>query len=146
VILSTSSSVFAMLMLGPRVYRKMAVDRVFPAFFQDESYRTTIVLQCVLSAVVCFAGNMLQLMSYLGLTLSACGALAVSSLLWVRKSLPDATPLSVIELVATAVYLTMTFILIAASCTQRPFEFWAMAGTFVVGLVVFVIWHWKGLK
>lgn len=143
VILSTCSSVFAMLMLGPRVYHKMAVDQVFPAFFRDESYRATILLQCLLSVMVCFAGNMLQLMSYLGLTLSACGALAVGSLLWVRRTLPDATPLSSIETVATAIYLAMTGILIAATRTQRPIEFWAMIGTFVLGLLLFAIWHWK---
>jgi amino acid transporter len=146
IILSTCSSVFAMLMLGPRVYRQMSLDRVFPSLFSDGSYRPGIVLQCVLSAAVCFAGSILDLMTYLGLTLSACGALAVSSLLWVRRSIPDARPLSIVELVATITYLSMTVLLIVAHAPQRPAHFWSMVATFGVGMLVFFAWRLSGYR
>ncbi len=140
IVLSTCSSVWAMLMMGPRVYRQMSEDGVFPSFFKDASYKKTLLLQCVLSAVGCFAGSILDLMTYLGLTLSACGALAVGSLLWIRRTLPDSRPLSVVEAIAAVVYLSMTAILVVATSQQRPGQFWAMLATFFIGILTFVAW------
>ena len=141
IILSTCSSVWAMLLMGPRVYQRMASDGVFPRIFEDTTFRKTLILQALLSLVICFWGNLLDLLSYLGLTLSLSGAVAVSSLWWIEQRLPQAKPLSWIEKVAASLYLALTAILIAASAQQRPGQFWAMVATFVAGIVVFAVWR-----
>lgn len=143
IILSTLSSVWAMLLMGPRVYRQMALDAVFPKLFDDSSYRRTILLQCVLSVAACFAGSILDQMTYLGLTLSASGALAVVSLLWIRRSLPEAKPLTAVELTSVAVYLSMTAVLIIATSFQRHSQFIALVFTFLLGIIIFFAWHNK---
>lgn len=140
IVLAMTSSVFAMLLAGPRVYRKMAEDGVMPAFFKgDGSPRLAIVAQAALSLVAIFIANLLQLMTYLGLTLSACGALAVLSLWWVRHKLPDAHPLRWWETLAMWLYLLITFCILWASWTTHREQFYAMLGTFAAGLVFYMV-------
>lgn len=146
IVLSTLSSVWAMLMMGPRVYRQMSIDGVFPKIFDDPSYKKTILFQCLLSVLACFAGSILDLMTYLGLTLSASGAMAVSSLLWIRTKLPNSKPLSAIELVAVSTYLGLTSILVMATSFQKKSQFWALLITIGIGILVFLAWRLKNRK
>jgi amino acid transporter len=141
IVLAMTSSVFAMLLAGPRVYSKMAEDGVMPAFFRAEgSPKLAIAVQAALSLIAVFVTDLLQLMKYLGLTLSACGALAVLSLWWVRKKLPDAHPLRWWETTAMIVYLGITACILAASWNTHPDEFNAMFATFVVGVFIYSAW------
>jgi amino acid transporter len=143
VILSTVSSVFAMLLLGPRVYQQMALDGVFPAIFRDHSYRKTLLLQAALSVTACFSGSILDMMAYLGLTLSACGAIAVASLYWVERRLPEARSLNWREHSCVAIYLSITVLIIAASYETRPTQFWAMLYTIGLGLALYLVMEWR---
>jgi amino acid transporter len=146
IILSMASSVFAMLMLGPRVYRQMALDGAMPRLLSDHRFRLAIGIQCLLSVVAVFLGDILELMTYLGLTLSACAALTVSSLWWVHQRLPGSRPLSVLEHAAVAVYLLISLCILAASAQQRPVQFRAMIATFALGLVVYFLWKFLAGK
>lgn len=152
IVLSMTSSVFAMLLAGPRVYQRMAEDGVMPKFlgasFLSESGRSpgkspqvAIIVQALLSITCLMIANLLQLMKYLGLTLSACGALAVLSLWWVRKKQPDAPSLRPWETAAMVVYLLITACILAASYETHPTEFVAMLVTFGVGVVVYFLWN-----
>lgn len=145
IVLAMVSSVFAMLLAGPRVYQKMAEDGVMPAFFKGAhgAPKIATLVQAGLSVLALFAADLLQLMKYLGLTLSACGALAVLSLWWVRKKLPHAPGLRWWERAALLIYLAITFCILAASWKEHPAEFNAMLITFGVGLVVYLIWPGK---
>ncbi len=142
IVLAMTSSVFAMLLTGPRVYQRMADDGVMPKLFRSRggSPRAATLVQASLSIAALFVADLLQLMSYLGLTLSACGALAVLSLWWVRTKLPDAAALHLREIVATVVYLSITACIVVASVTEHPAEFRAMLFTFAFGLFVYVTW------
>jgi amino acid transporter len=141
IVLAMVSSVFAMLLAGPRVYRKMAEDGVMPKLFrEDGSPKLAIVIQAALSIVAVFAATLLKLMAYLGLTLSACGALAVLSLWWIRAKLPDAHPLRWWETLAMTVYLLITAAILAASWKTHHAQFIAMLVTFAVGGVVYAVW------
>ncbi len=148
IVLSMSSSVFAMLLAGPRVYQRMADDGVMPSIFRsDAAPRWALVVQAALSLIAVFVADLLQLMTYLGLTLSACGALAVLSLWWVRRKLPDAHPLLWWETLAMLVYLGITACILWASRTTHAAEFNAMLLTFAVGVVVYASWgRWHGRR
>ncbi|MEM7475432.1 MAG: APC family permease [Planctomycetota bacterium] len=139
IILSMSSSVFAMLLAGPRVYQKMAEDGAMPQILKGKvgSPVQAIVFQAILSIIPLFLANLLELMQYLGLTLSACGALAVTSLWWVRAKLPEAKPLRAYEIVALVIYLGITLLILAAAWKEQHTKFLWMAGTFALGLVVY---------
>ncbi len=143
IVLAMISSVFAMLLAGPRVYQKMAEDGVMPKLFHSAggAPRWATVVQAGLSCVAVFMADLLQLMKYLGLTLSACGALAVLSLWWVRRRIPDALPLRWWETTAMFVYLLITLAILWASRLTHGPEFNAMLVTFGLGAIVYVVWH-----
>lgn len=141
IVLSMISSVFAMLLAGPRVYQKMADDGVMPSLFKSSQGppRIATVVQAVLSIVALFLAGLLNLLTYLGLTLSACGALAVASLWWVHLKLPDAPRLHWWERLALTIYLGITVCILAASWTEHREQFMAMLATFGLGFVAYLV-------
>lgn len=141
IVLAMVSSVFAMLMIGPRVYRQMSLDGVMPRMIGSSSFRPAIIVQCLLSIIAVFLGDLLQLMTYLGLTLSACSALTVGSLWWVHYHKPDSPPLRVTERLAIFTYLAISLSIIIAASYQRTSEFNAMLVTFAAGLGLFALWR-----
>jgi amino acid transporter len=141
--LAMASSVFAMLLAGPRVYQKMAEDGVMPRVFRSQggSPRWATVVQAGLSMVAVLLADLLQLMKYLGLTLSACGALAVLSLWWARRRIPQASPLRWWETLAMVIYLSITAAILWASRETHADEFMAMLLTFALGGAVYALWN-----
>lgn len=142
IVLAMLSSVFAMLMLGPRVYHQMSLDGVMPKMIGGSSFRPAILVQAALSTVAVFLGDLLQLMTYLGLTLSACSALTVSSLWWIHRHHPDGRPLNWIERSAVFVYMAISLCIIVAASQQRTDQFVAMVATFATGIVLFAVWRY----
>ncbi len=142
--LAMLTSVFAMLLAGPRVYQKMAEDGVMPKLFHSEgpTPRLATIFQATLSVIAVFAAELLQLMKYLGLTLSACGALAVMSLWWMRKRLPDSKPLRWWENLALGTYVLITLAILVASYETHRAEFNAMLVTFGIGILFYACWSW----
>ncbi|MCA9192280.1 MAG: APC family permease [Planctomycetales bacterium] len=143
IVLAMTSSVFSLLLAGPRVYQKMADDGVMPRILSSTGRwpQLATLVQALLAIIVLHMASLFQLMSYLGLTLSACGALAVLSLWWIQRRVPDAQPLSILELVAVIVYLAVTACILAASYTTHADEFRAMCVTFGIGIVFYVAWR-----
>lgn len=80
--LALLTSVLAMMMTGPRVYGKMAEDGILPKIFiiRPERVGPAVLLQMILALALIVAGNLRDLLSYLGLTLSLCAAVSVLSL------------------------------------------------------------------
>lgn len=85
--LALFSSISAMMMLGPRVYARMAEDGNFPAFFRARrgNFRHAILLQAGLALCVVWSSNLADLLSYIGFTLGLSAALTVGALLLQRK-------------------------------------------------------------
>ena len=81
-------------------------------------------------------------MKYLGLTLSACGALAVLSLWWAKRRYPESPPLSWWERLAMGIYLCITAAILWASRETHSAEFTAMLITFALGILVYLGWTW----
>ncbi len=80
--LALVTSVFSMMMSGPRVYARMAADGLFPSIFRFEHGppRMAIALQGALAIAVVASAELKTLLSYLGFTLSISAALTVASL------------------------------------------------------------------
>ena len=142
--LAMLTSVFAMLFAGPRVYQKMAEDGVMPKLFKSDgpTPRLATLFQAALSIAAVFAADLLELMTYLGLTLSACGALAVMSLWWMRKRLPNSQPLQWWENLALSIYVLITLAILAASYITKNDQFNGMLITFGVGILFYAGWSW----
>lgn len=171
VVLAVLSSVFSMLMAGPRVYAQMARDGVMPKFldFTSGAPRVAIILQGILSIAVVWFSTLEQLISYLGMTLSACSALAVASIWRVNRMIQIESgqqsgaaamgtsallpsdkhaetvsnhPIQWWEHWAAALYIAGTIAMLAGVLAdgQKRDQFWAMCITFAVGGVIYAAW------
>ena len=73
-------------MAAPRVYARMAEDRLFPAVFRlgRDAPRAAILLQAALAVVVLWWTRLEQLLGYVGFTLAMSTAVAVVGLIALR--------------------------------------------------------------
>ena len=88
IVLALTSSVFSLVMAGPRVYARMADDGVFPGLFRlgPEGAPTAAMLgQAGLAIVLILLSDLRGLLSDLGFTLSISAALSVASLFLIVK-------------------------------------------------------------
>ena len=87
-VLALVTSVFSLVMAGPRVYARMADDGVFPAFFRfggAGAPTAAIFAQALLAVALIAFSDLRGLLSYLGFTLSLSGALTVASLFLIAR-------------------------------------------------------------
>lgn len=137
--LSLLTSITAMALAGPRVYAKMAEDGALPRLFKakaGEPPRASIALQVVVSLALILVADLRELLSYLGLTLSLCLALAVSSLFvihWRTGERPD----SIWYPVAPLIFVLCTVLFSALSALHDPRQFYAVAPTVMMGCVAY---------
>ncbi|MGI9258381.1 MAG: APC family permease [Gammaproteobacteria bacterium] len=90
------TSVSAMVMIGPRIYARMADDGLFPKWFEThgEVPSAAIGLQIVLAIIVLWIADLRELLSYIGFTLGLSTAATVASLIWLRaKEGPERVPI-----------------------------------------------------
>lgn len=108
--LATFSSVASMIMTGPRIYARMADDGWLPQYFRSgpQLIPRTVLLQTALALILIQTTTLLQLLSYLGTTLSLSSAITVSTLLFCTQS----EPVGIVRRAAAAAYLlaTLTFV------------------------------------
>lgn len=85
--LALFSSISAMMMLGPRVYARMAEDGNFPSFFRarEGHFRHAILLQAALALCVVWSSDLADLLGYIGFTLGLSAALTVGALILQRR-------------------------------------------------------------
>lgn len=139
--LSSATSVLAMIATGPRVYAQMARDGWFPRWFgaDEEVPRNAIVVQAVLSCCIVWLASVLQLISYLGITLTACGALATSTLWIAYRELHARRPIAWWEHACLAIYVAGAILLLVAAWYVQRTQFLLSAATFASGLLVYAI-------
>jgi APA family basic amino acid/polyamine antiporter len=84
--LALFTSIWSMVMAGPRVYAKMAEDGLFPKFLRakDETPTAAIALQAVAAIVVVWLSGLAELFSYIGFTLGVSAAITVLALIMLR--------------------------------------------------------------
>ncbi len=139
--LATLTSVFAMVMLGPRVIALMAEDGWMPSPLKVPTTPAALGLQGFLAIIVVYIfsiyANASDLLLYIGMTLSLSSALSVSSLFVLRahgeKVSVPLWPLPPI------IFIAATLVLIITAAIIQPVQIAFTAGVIVVGLIVFAI-------
>ena len=141
IILSAATSILAMMAIGPMVYAQMAEDGRMPKLFRisDQVPRTAIVAQGLLSIAVVWISQIQDIVKYLGLTLTACGALAVSSVWIAHKFMAEKSPIKWYEHVAAAIYVSVAVVLllVAGSLDRERNQFYLCMATFAIGLLIY---------
>jgi len=141
IVLSAATSILAMMAIGPMVYAQMAEDGRLPKFFRmsDQVPRTAIVLQGLLSIIVVWVSEIKGIVTYLGLTLTACGALAVASVWIARRFMAEQSPVKWYEHLAAMIYVgvAILLLLVAGSLERYRIQFYLCVGTFAVGLLIY---------
>jgi APA family basic amino acid/polyamine antiporter len=140
IVLALVTSVFSLVMAGPRVYARMADDGVFPGFFRfggTGAPTAAIVAQAVLAIAVIALSDLRGLLSYLGFTLSISGALTVAALFVVARR-EGRQAVSVWGYPFTpAFYVIVTLVLAAIAGRRAPVELLTSVITIVSGCAVF---------
>lgn len=140
VVVSSATSVLAMTATGPRVFQQMANDRRLPQAFAAPGQvpRLAIVAQAAASAAFVWLASVKQLIDYLGLTLTACGAVATSTLWFAYRELHSIRPVRWWEHLALFLYIAGAAVLLAAAAQlQSPVQFWLCIGTCAIGILVY---------
>lgn len=146
ILLGLVTSVFSMVMTGPRVYTKMADDGLLPATFASErGLPRAVALQTVLAIVIILVSGLRELLSYLGFTLSLSSALAIASIFVVyRRDSVARRPIW--HWLVPSVYVVTVIGLALVAAQYNPAEFTAALLTIGSGFVLYVIatWHNAG--
>lgn len=143
--LSSATSVLAMLAIGPRVIAQMSKDKLLPSVLSGQdpldsspsTPRLAIGLQALASCIIVWSASVLQMISYLGLTLTLCGAMATATLWIAYKDMHSRRAIAWWEHLALAVYIGGAMLLIAGAWIVKREQFYLCIGTFLSGLVVY---------
>jgi hypothetical protein len=110
-----------------------------------------ISIQTLLALLVVRFGTLRSTLAYLGLTLTACGALAIATL-WLSglrgRKLQDSVsiPLRWWEHVGAGVYVVGAGVLFAVASTMIPSQFYWCLATIVIGLAFYAIIKMLGVR
>ena len=138
--LSSATSVLAMLATGPRVIATMAQDGWLPkALDSKPTPKIAILVQASTSILIVWMANLLDLISYLGLTLTLCGALATATLWFAYREMNQRRSIQWWEHAALALYISGALILFSAAWWVKQEQFWLTLGTFASGILVYLI-------
>jgi amino acid transporter len=139
-VLALVTSVFSLVMAGPRVYARMADDGVFPSFFRfggTGAPTAAIAVQALLAIAVIAISDLRGLLSYLGFTLSLSGALTVAALFVVaRREGRQAVAVWGYPFVP-AFYVLATLVLAGIAGRRSPVELLTAVVTIASGSVVY---------
>lgn len=153
--LSSATSVLAMMATGPRVMAQMARDGWLPASLapsqatpsqanpSQATPRIAIVLQGIASATIVWLATVKELIDYLGLTLTACGAVATSTLWIAYREMNRIRPVRWWEHAALLLYILGALVLLFAAVQIRPTQFWLGVATFALGGALYAISRWR---
>jgi APA family basic amino acid/polyamine antiporter len=141
-VLALVTSVFSLVMAGPRVYARMADDGVFPRVFSFAGKRVptaSIVGQAAFAIVVIALSDLRSLLSYLGFTLSMSAALSVASLFVVARR-EGRQAVSVWGYPFTPIfYVAVTLVLAGIAGWREPLQLLAAVLTIVSGSTVYYV-------
>lgn len=141
VALALFTSVSAMIMVGPRVYAKMADDGLMPAMlrFRGDTPTAAVLAQAALAIAVVWIAGLRELLSYLGFTLGLSTAATVASLFVVARRFPDTARQLPGYPWAPAVFVAFTLIFAALAATLNPWEMVAAVATIGSGALLYAV-------
>jgi APA family basic amino acid/polyamine antiporter len=141
IVLALVTSVFAMMMVGPRVYARMADDGLFPGIdgYHGSAPRTAIALQAGLAIVVVLVTDLRGLLGYLGFTLSLSAAATVAALFGRRHG--ETSSLAPVPgyPFTPAFFIGATLLFAALAARRSPAELAAAVITLGSGTLVYAI-------
>ena len=147
IVLSTGTSVLAMMMTGPHVYLQLARDLGWSSEFRNERFQTRIAITCqtIIACVIIMFSKLSDTISYLGLTLTACGGLAIASMWFaqLRGEFREKLGIRWWEHLCAAFYVlgALALLIIAFLRPEQHLKFvWSML-TFLAGLAVYGIFR-----
>ena len=122
VALTLFTSVSAIMMVGPRVYAKMADDGLFPPTlrFKGETPMASIVMQDMLTGVVVWITGLRELLSYLSLTLGLSTAATVAAPFVIVRRDPSRAGALPGSPWAPTIFVLFTLLFAALSATVNP--------------------------
>ena len=142
ILVALCSSVSSMIVAGPRVYAQMANDGVFPKLFKGTERggvftpANAVWLQVGLSLVFAVYLDLLDLIKYLGFTLSVSAALTVCCLFITQK---NGRQFRLWSIVAPSVYVFATLALATIAAVNDYRILIAFAATIISGLALYFI-------
>ncbi|MFN9852735.1 MAG: APC family permease, partial [Planctomycetota bacterium] len=115
--ISSATSVLAMTATGPRVYAQMAKDRRLPEMFASKQGvpRIALIAQAIVTIAFVWIASVKDLIDYLGLTLTACGAVATCTLWFAYRAMNAIRPVRWWENAALLLYVTGEGVLLLAA-------------------------------
>lgn len=134
------TSVFSLVMAGPRVYARMADDGVFPRFFRfggGGAPTAAIVGQAALAIALIVLSDLRGLLGYLGFTLSISAALSVASLFVIARREGRQAVVVWGYPFTPIFYVAATLILAGLAGRREPIQLLAAIITIVSGSVVY---------
>ena len=134
------TSVSAMVMVGPRVYAKMADDGLMPAIlrFKGDVPGRAIAMQAILAIVVVWISTLRELLSYLGFTLGLSAVLTVSSVfVLTRRKRLDTSQLPGYPW-APLVFIVFTLLFAGLAAEREP---WQMLGAIITILSAIALYY-----
>jgi APA family basic amino acid/polyamine antiporter len=145
--LSIAGAVSAMVWAGPRVYYAMACDGVIPACFSETAGLSgtplnAIVLQSLWASVLILSGTFERLIIYSGVVLAIFSALAVGSVMVLRRRNPEwARPYRVpLYPLVPLCYVVLSVTIAIYGLIERPIEGWLGIATVIAGVPLYVLW------
>jgi amino acid transporter len=134
---STFSAVAGMMMAGPRVTASMASDNVFPRVFSGpHGISRAAVLQTVLALLLVYQASILELLNYVGVTLSLFSAFAVSTL-WLTRAAALAEPhprMPPLVAAAAVLYVAATLLFVVLMTRHEPRHLYGTLATIAIGI------------
>ena len=145
--LSIAGAVSAMVWTGPRVYYAMACDGVIPAYFSktaglNGTPLNAIVLQSLWASVLILSGTFERLVIYSGCVLAIFSALAVASVMVLRRRNPElARPYRVpLYPLIPLCYVVFSASIAVYGLIERPIEGWLGIATVLAGVPLYILW------
>lgn len=141
VALALFTSISAMVMAGPRVYARMAHDRVLPSVFArgNDAPSVAIALQAALSIAIVWIADLAALLGYLGFTLSLSAALTVFAAARLRaREGSERVPLPGYPVVP-ALFILFTLAAATFMILREPKQAAVGGATALLGLLMFAL-------
>ena len=141
------SSLSAFILIGPRVYFAMALDRLFFPFASKvhPKYHVpgrSIIIQGIIAMLMVILGTFEQLVIYIGFALSIFPWLAITGLFMARKQhIGDASAVKVWGYPFIPIFfLLSSLLLMIVAFINRPLESSAAIVTILIGVPCYFLW------
>ena len=130
------TSISAMIMIGPRVYAKMAEDGLMPVVlkFEGEVPTASITMQAILAIIVVWISTLRELLTYLGFTLSLSAVITVSSLFVIVSKGEHDTRQLVGYPWAPLIFIIFTLLFAGLAAMREPQQMAAAVITIISGI------------